>query len=727
MNLNKLILGCAQSDTNYGLTKKKNFNQVLLSAEKYGIKNFDTSNNYKKSEFYINKFLSKNVHLTTKISCNYSLNKNFAKLVENEIKKLFINYNVKKFYGILLHDPLLPLHKKKFEIVKKILDQYKKKGLIKKIGISVYTRFELENIIKVFKPEIIQFPLNIFNQSFSDKKYLSYLKKQNIELHARSIFLQGSLLKKKKMNNFLSLWKNEFDNWTTFLKKNNLSNLEGSLKFALSHKMIDKFVIGFDNSKQLKQFLGIYRKYKTNGLSIFDFEVLKSDDAILTDPRYWNMVNQFSKKDYSKWLEVKKIVLNGSPLLSKRPSQFLPGGWPNFYKKAKGCHIYMNDNKRYLDFSLMGVGTNLLGYSNSKVNNKVIKIIKEGSSSTLNSDLDYILTKKLIDIHPWAEMATYARTGAEANSIAVRIGRIFSGKNEVAICGYHGWHDWYLSSNISNKNNLDKIHLSGLPTIGIPKELGGLTHPFRYNDIKSFEILLKKNPKIGTVFMEVERNEKPKKKFLQKIRKITNKKKIVLIFDECSSGFRETNGGLHKKYKVSPDIAVFGKALGNGIPINAIIGKKKIMLSGKNSFISSTFWTDRTGPAAGISTLDEMERLQSWKKITTIGKQIKKNWKKIALKYGVKIKISGLDAMPSFKFTHDLDLYLRSYMIQEMLKKNILVTNAVYCAIGHEKYLSKYFKELDKIFFNIKKIIKGESVFKFLNFPVCSPGFSRLN
>ena len=158
-------------------------------------------------------------------------------------------------------------------------------------------------------------------------------------------------------------------------------------------------------------------------------------------------------------------------------------------------------------------------------------------------------------------MATFSRTGAEANAIAIRIARIFSQKEEIAICGYHGWHDWYLSSNISNKKNLDEIHLSGLSTIGIPKKLKGLTHPFRYNDLKSFKKLLNKNPNIGTVFMEVERNEKPKKNFLKQIRKITKKKNIVLIFDECTSGFRETDGGLHKKYKIYPDIAVFGKSL----------------------------------------------------------------------------------------------------------------------------------------------------------------------
>ena len=226
-----------------------------------------------------------------------------------------------------------------------------------------------------------------------------------------------------------------------------------------------------------------------------------------------------------------------------------------------------------------------------------------------------------------------------------------------------------MSTNLENPKNLNYIHLEGLSTLGIPKRLRGITHPFKYNDINSFKKLLSKKRNIGTVFMEVERNEKPKNNFLKKIREITSKKNIVLIFDECTSGFREVYGGLHKKYNVNPDIAVFGKSLGNGIPLTAVIGKKNIMESATNSFISSTFWTDATGPAAGISTLKEMKSLQSWKKISSTGKKIKKFWKYLSKKYKIKISIYGIDAMPSFRFNHKLHLYLRTYLTQEFLKK----------------------------------------------------------
>ena len=732
MNLkNKLIIGCAQTDENYGLSKHKKFEEVLNNAIKSGINFLDTSPHYKNNNSIIKKFTNKkNSQIISKLKFNYNLDRNFETKIKKAIEEELSSYNVDNLYAILIHDPLLPLNSDKWKIVSKVLNKYKKKNLIKKIGISIYNTFELDNILNIFTPDIIQFPLNVFYQSFTNIELLKKLKKKKIELHARSIFLQGSLLKKLyELNPELKIWNKEFSKWSKFLSKNKINALKASLIFALKNSLIDKFVIGLDNKKQFqdlkKEFLNIQKNKKI--LNNFNFDELKTDNIILSDPRYWYSINREEKLNYKKWLDVKDNVLNGGMLLSKRPDQFLPVGWPTFYSKAKGCFIWDLKNKKYLDFSLMGVGTNILGYSNKRINRDVIKSIHKGSMSTLNSGLDKLLADKLIRLHSWSEIAAFSRTGAEANALAIRISRIVSGRDEIAICGYHGWHDWYLSSNISNKKNLDAIHLSGLSTIGIPKKLKGLTHPFKYNDIKGFKKLIKKNPNIGTVFMEVERNEKPKNNFLKQIRNITEKNNIVLIFDECTSGFRETNGGLHKKYKIYPDIAVFGKALGNGIPITVVLGKKEIMTKSIKSFMSSTFWTDATGPAAALSTLNEMERIKSWKKISKIGKKIKNKWTKLSKKYKIKIRIQGIDALPSFSFDSNFNLYLKTFLTQEMLKKNILATNSVYCCVEHEKYLSIYFAELEKIFSRIKNILKLKNISNYLRFPVSQPGFSRLN
>ena len=726
MNLkNKLVLGCAQSDQNYGLSKQNKFLEVFELALKFKIKFYDTSASYRNS----NKFIRRtseliNSKIISKAKFDGDVNKNYRQKIINEIDKIIDKNNVKKIYALLLHNPTLPLNEKKWPIVYKVLNQYKKQGLIDKIGISVYSKFELDQALEVFKPDIVQFPLNLFNQSFGDKKYLKYLKTKKIELHARSVFLQGLLLQDtKNIDSYFSLWSDEFDKYKTFLKKNKISKLKACINYILQNDLIDKFIIGADNKKQ---FLNILKEVNTKQKK-YNFSELSVKDEYIIDPRFWDKKNLIKNKNISYWCETKSKILNGGMLLSKRPDQFLLGGWPSYYKKAYKCFVVDNLKDKYLDFSLMGVGTNILGYANKEVNNAVKKVINAGSSSTLNSNADYILTKKLIEIHPWAQMATYARTGAEANAVAIRIARAYSGKDEIAICGYHGWHDWYLSSNLKNENNLNNIHLPGLSTIGIPKKLRGICHPFKYNDIEGFKKLIEKNPNIGVVFMEVERNQKPKKNFLKEIRKITNNKKIVLIFDECTSGFRETFGGLHLKYKINPDIAVFGKSLGNGIPITSVIGSHKIMKYGFESFISSTFWTDSTGPAAAIATLAEMKKKKSWIKITNTGKKIKSFWRHLSEKYNVPITIEGIDALPSFKFNTKMHLYFKTFLTQEMLKKKILATNSVYCCIDHEKYLKIYFLELEKIFSQISEFLQSKDVMNFLKYPVCKSGFFRLN
>ena len=324
--------------------------------------------------------------------------------------------------------------------------------------------------------------------------------------------------------------------------------------------------------------------------------------------------------------------------------------------------------KKYSDLSSMGVGTNILGYANDKIDREVIKSIKLSNLSSLNSFEEVLLAEKLIELHPWAEMVKFARTGAEANSIAIRLARAYSNKNEIAICGYHGWHDWYLSASISDEKNFQKFDGKCWQFRSAFK-YKKYTHTFQYNDYRSFKNLIDKNKNIGVVIMEVMRNFEPKDNFLHKIKNFCEKNNIVLIFDECTSGFRETNGGLHLKYKINPDLAMFGKSLGNGFAINAVIGKKDIMNFAKKTFISSTFWTERSGSTAGLKTLEVMNSQKSWEIITKKGKFIKKNWKKIAKKNQLKIEIFGLDAIPKFTLPYKNWLAYKTYITQIFLKK----------------------------------------------------------
>lgn len=426
------------------------------------------------------------------------------------------------------------------------------------------------------------------------------------------------------------------------------------------------------------------------------------------------------------WKRAKQIIPGGNMLLSKRPEMFLPGAWPTYYKKASGCIITDLDGCQLIDMSLMGVGTNILGYCHSEVDAAVLNAVSDGNMSTLNAPEEVYLAEKLIELHPWAEMVRFARTGGEANAIAIRIARASSGRQNVAICGYHGWHDWYLAANISGDSNLNGHLLPGLQPNGVPNSLAGSVHPFSYNNFKELENIVQ-NKDIGVIMMEVSRNFSPENNFLKEVRRLASSKNIVLIFDECTSGFRQSFGGLHKLYGVQPDMAVFGKALGNGYAITAVIGKRNIMESAQTSFISSTFWTERIGSVAALKTLEVMEREQSWKVITDIGGRVAKGIQGIADKYSVPIVISGLPALLNYEIIRPEKMMLKTFITQEMLKKGFLASNGFYACIAHtDELIERYFDALDSVFEKIN-YIKFENINEFLDGEVCHSGFRRLN
>ncbi len=430
------------------------------------------------------------------------------------------------------------------------------------------------------------------------------------------------------------------------------------------------------------------------------------------------------------WSKAKHIIPGGSMLLSKSADRYLPDFWPTYFKSAKGCKIKDFDQNTYIDLSLMGVGTNVLGYANNQIDNEVKKNISKSNMSTLNCKEEITLAEKLIELHPWSHMVRFARSGGEANAVAIRIARAASNRDNVAFCGYHGWHDWYLSTNLNNKEgskNLDSHLIKGLKVDGVPKNLKKTVFPFVYGDMKGLNKLVKEK-NIGTIKMEICRNTKPNKVFLRHIRKICNEKNIVLIFDECTTGFRQSFGGLHRDVGINPDIAIFGKALGNGYAITAVIGKRNVMECAQDSFISSTFWTERIGPTAALATIKFMEKNKTWKSIKKIGEKIQKNWKDIAKNNNLKIKVNGIPSLTNFIFQSNKHQSYKTLITQEMLLNNILATNAVYPCIYHEdKILNFYFDKLDNIFKLVKKCEDGYDINKFLRSRESIKEFRRLN
>jgi glutamate-1-semialdehyde 2,1-aminomutase len=412
------------------------------------------------------------------------------------------------------------------------------------------------------------------------------------------------------------------------------------------------------------------------------------------------------------WKRAKNVIPGGNMLLSKRAEMFLPDHWPAYFSKAKDCRVWDLDGREYIDMSIMGIGTNTLGYGHPEVDEAVRKTIDAGNMSTLNCPEEVYLAERLVELHPWADMVRFARSGGEANAIAIRIARAAAGRSKVAFCGYHGWHDWYLAANLADESKLVGHLLPGLEPNGVPNSLRETIFPFTYNHFDELEAVVSEHD-IGVIMMEVSRNEKPRDAFLEKVR---------------TSGFRESLGGLHKVYGVEPDIAIFGKALGNGYAITAIIGRKEIMQAAQTSFISSTFWTERIGPTAGLKTLEVMERTQSYGQITRTGEDIVNGWQRLAKKHALKISVSGLPSMAGFNFNALNSLAYKTLITQEMLKKGYLASNGIYVCTEHtEAVVGAYLEALDSVFGLISECENGRDISTLLIGPVCHGGFKRLN
>lgn len=435
-----------------------------------------------------------------------------------------------------------------------------------------------------------------------------------------------------------------------------------------------------------------------------------------------------AKKTIKLWEEAKRIIPGGGQLLSKRPELFLPGQWPAYYSRAKGAEIWDLDGNKYIDMATMGVGACVLGYADEDVNRAVKQAVDHGSMATLNCYEELELAKLLCRLHPWAKMVRYARTGGEAMNVAVRIARAYSKKDKIAFCGYHGWSDWYLAANLADNKNLDGHLLPGLDPSGVPRRLKGTAWPFSYNNIEGLKKIVKQHKDIGVIVMEPLRHQPPENDFLKKVKKIAEEIKAVLIFDEITIGFRMNNGGVHLKYGVNPDIAVFAKGMSNGFPMAAIIGREEVMQAAQGSFISSTYWTERIGPTAALAAIKKIIKNKVPVHLDKIGRAIEKGWCQSAAKHNLKISIVGPYPLITFSFEYGEDNQaIKTLFIQEMLKQGFLATTSVYVSYAHKAdHVKKYLKAVDEVFKLLSEAIKKNKVYILLKGPVAQTGFKRL-
>jgi glutamate-1-semialdehyde aminotransferase len=428
------------------------------------------------------------------------------------------------------------------------------------------------------------------------------------------------------------------------------------------------------------------------------------------------------------WRKAKKIIPGGNQLLSKRSEQFLPEYWPAYYRKAKGVDVWDLDNNHYLDMSIMGIGACPLGYADSDVDTAVKNRIDAGSMCTLNCPEEVELAEKLIHLHPWAAQVRYARCGGEAMAIAVRIARAHTKKDTVAFCGYHGWHDWYLAANLGDDKNLDGHLLPGLAPAGVPRGLKGTSIPFQYNHTDELEAIAEKQVgNLAAIVMEPIRDHEPSTGFLHAVQKIAKENDAVLIIDEVSSGFRLSTGGAHMLYGLKPDIAVFAKAISNGYPMAAIIGKEEVMQSAQDTFISSTYWTEGIGPVAALATIEKFERCDVPSHLVKMGTAVQEGWRHTAEDTGIDMEIGGIVPLSHFSINGENGLLVQTLYTQMMLEKGFLAGKSFYACYAHQNdQVRDYLDATGNVFEQIAKSLKNGNTRTLLKGSIAKPGFHRL-
>jgi len=425
----------------------------------------------------------------------------------------------------------------------------------------------------------------------------------------------------------------------------------------------------------------------------------------------------------------KKRIPGMTQLLSKRPDMFSLGVWPGYYSKAKGAEVWDLDGKKYIDMSIAGIGANVLGYADPDVDAAVLDAVKSGSSCSLNCPEEVELAEILCELHPWAQMARFARTGGEAMAIAVRIARAYTGKDKVAFCGYHGWHDWYLAANLGTENALGEHLISGLSPAGVPKGLTGTAFPFHFNHLEELHsIVAKYGQDLAAIVMEPLRNFEPEPGFMEGIRALANEIGAVLIIDEISAGFRFNTGGAHLVFhRVTPDMAVFSKALGNGYPISAVIGIAAVMQAAQKTFISSTNWTERVGPAAALAMINKHKSEDVGKHLVSVGEQVQAGWKELAAKHGLPVHVGGMKPMSHFNFEHEKAQVMKAYFIQLMLEQGFLASNLFYAMYAHtSEHVQRYLQSVDIVFSEIARATDQGDIDKKLIGKPARVGFERL-
>jgi len=367
------------------------------------------------------------------------------------------------------------------------------------------------------------------------------------------------------------------------------------------------------------------------------------------------------------WKNALRLMPRGTQTMSKCPDQFVDGVYPKFADKAEGAHFYDIEGNKYLDY-MCGLGPIILGYNHERTNRAIREQLAKGIIFTLPTLLEQELAQLMIDVIPCAEQVRFAKNGTDADLAAVRIARSYTGKEHIAKCGYHGWGDW---------------HAITMRDHGVPSSLKDIVHDFEYNDLQSLEDVLKSHD-VAAVIMEPQALTAPAPGFLEGARKLCDQYEALLVFDEVVTGFRWDLGGAQKYYGVTPDLACFGKAMANGMPISAICGKAEYMKELDHAFFSMTFGGECLSLAAAIETIKELKD-KDYSHIWEMGNLFKDGIVKAATEADLDINLAGSGPRHNLSFSSDYEdpSGMKDLFYQEMVKQGILFTNVLYKSFAH--------------------------------------------
>ena len=405
-----------------------------------------------------------------------------------------------------------------------------------------------------------------------------------------------------------------------------------------------------------------------------------------------------------------KIIPCVTQTLSKGPTQYVQGIAPIYLERGKGCHVWDVDGNEYIDY-IMALGPVILGYAYPRIDEAITEQLKKGVSFSLMHPLEVELAELLTEVIPCAEMVRFSKNGSDATTAAVRVSRAYTRREKIAQCGYHGWSDWSICTTTRNK--------------GVPKQTKNLTLTFKYNQIETLEKIFAENKdEIAAVIMEPIGIEEPRNDFLKRVEKLTRENEALLVFDEVVTGFRMAVGGAQEYFGVTPDLACFGKAMANGMPLSALVGKKEVMKELEDVFFSLTFGGEALSLAASLETINEIREKNVIKHVWEQGNKLKNGYNKLAREFGISgyTKCVGCGPRTVIQFVDENgkeSLEMKSLFQQEVIRRSILwilhLISYSHSDDDVEKTLEAYVdaltilkKAIDEG--NIEKYLEGEKV-----------------